>query len=91
MYTFLDIVNVDRTFHYETHFVRKNDCNDKLLKDEETFIMFSQNKVFFNYKINIFVVHFRDGWRGGGSGKAYLLYTCENVDNYEQPLNMIWN
>ena len=47
------------------HFtMRKNDCNDKLLKDEETFIMFSQNKVFFNYKINIFVVHFRDGWRG---------------------------
>ena len=23
---------------------------------------------------------------GGGAGKAYLMYTCENVDNYEQPL-----
>ena len=30
------------------------------------------------------VVHFGDG--GGGSGKPYLLYTCENVDNCEQPL-----
>ena len=23
---------------------------------------------------------------GGGSGKVYLLYTCENVDNCEKPL-----
>ena len=34
-------------------------------------------------KIDVFAVglHFGDG--EGESGKLYLLYTCENVDNYE--------
>ena len=41
--------------------------------------MFSEKK-FFDCKINIFVVHF---------AKAYLLYTCENVDNCEQPLSTL--
>ena len=50
--------------------------------------MFSENTVFL-YKINIFVLHF-------GEGKAYLLYTCENVDNNEQSLkqnyqNSVWH
>ena len=30
MYTFLDMINVDRTFHYETNFVKKIDYNYKL-------------------------------------------------------------
>ena len=34
-------------------------------------------------KLTFFVVHF---WDGGGSEKAYRLYTCENVDNCEQSL-----
>ena len=49
--------------------------------------MFSENTVFLIKKSTIFVVHFG----GGGSGKAYLLYTCENVDNCEQPLRRSLN
>ena len=30
---------------------------------------------FFDYEINLYT-----------SGKEYLLYTCKNVDKYEQPL-----
>ena len=39
---------------------------------------------YFDNKINIFVVTLGMGVRG--SGKAYFLYTCENVDNCEQSL-----
>ena len=39
---------------------------------------------FFIIK-STFLIHFGDG----GGGKAYLLYTCENVDNCEQPLSQI--
>ena len=74
MYTFLDIIKVDRTFHYETHFVKKKYYNNKLQT--------------FDYKINILLLY-TFGMGGGGSGKAYLLYTFENVDNCEQPLNTI--
>ena len=37
MYTFLDVINVDRTFHYETHFVKKI-LQLITRKDEETFM-----------------------------------------------------
>ena len=40
-------------------------------------------------KSTFFVVHFGDGG-SGGSGKAYLLYSCENVDNCEQPLDKLF-
>ena len=46
--------------------------------------MFSKIKVFLFIKSTLLVVHF--GMGGGGSEKAYHLYTCENVDNCEQPL-----
>ena len=37
--------------------------------------------------INIFHVRFQG--EGGGSQKAYVLYTCENVDNYGRPLTSL--
>ena len=47
MYTFLDVINVDRTFHYETHFVIKNDYNYKLQERMGKLSgVFSENKVF---------------------------------------------
>ena len=48
MYTFLDIINVDSTFHYETHFVKNNYYNYKLQeKKGKLSWMFSENKVFW--------------------------------------------
>ena len=40
--------------------------------------------IFFTIKSTFFIVHFGDD---GGAGKANL-YTCENVDKCEQPLNL---
>ena len=47
--------------------------------------MFSENK-FFDYKIKHFCCTQRVEDR---LGKVYLLYTCENVDNCEQPLSYL--
>ena len=83
MYTFLDIINVDRTFHYETNFVKKMITTIIYKKGcgniHECFLRIK----FFYYKINIFCCTLW-GWGGGESGKAFLLYACENVNNEEQ-------
>ena len=47
MYSLLDILNVDRTFHYEINFVKKIDFNYKLQERmRKRSWMFSENKVF---------------------------------------------
>ena len=49
MYTFLDIINVDRTFHYENHFVKKIDYNYKI-QEEESFMNVFWEKSFLTIK-----------------------------------------
>ena len=64
MYTFLDVIDVDRTFHFETHFVKKNDYNYKLQERiRKLSWMFSEI-----IQSTFFVVHFGVG--GAGSGKT---------------------
>ena len=40
-------------------------------------------EISMEFVINIYYVRFGEG---GGQEKAYVLYACENVDNYEMPL-----
>ena len=59
MYTFLNTINVDRTFHYETHFVKNIDYNYKL-QERKTFCTLTSENVD-NCKqpliINYIVIH----------------------------------
>ena len=66
----------------------KNDYNYKFQERKTKLsLMFSENKVF-DYKIIIFLLYTL-GKGEGGSRKAYLLYTYENIDKCEQPLNIL--
>ena len=64
MYTFLDMINVDRTFHYETHFVEmKLSTATNYKKGRGNFHECFLGK-FLTIKSTFFVVHFGDGGKG---------------------------
>ena len=68
MYTFLDIINVERTFHYETHFVKKKITITNYKNERGNFHDSFLIIKFCDYKINIFVLHFGDGGEGQKKG-----------------------
>ena len=66
----------------------------KIFAADGLYIILCLNTLLLNtnllFEINILFCTLKGGGGGGGgSEKVYSLYTCENVDNYEQPLKSI--
>ena len=73
MYTFLDIINVNRTFHYENQCVKEIDYKKGWGNVHECFLRIK----FFDLLNQHFLLY---TLRMGGGSEKKRLYTCENVD-----------
>ena len=88
MFTFLDIINVERTFHYETHFVKNLITTTNYKNRTRNFNDCFLRMKFFYYKINLFLLYTL-GMGGGGHEKCTFCTLVTMLINVNIPLQIL--